>query len=295
METASREVATVAAASLVLDQLSKIISDKHASNNKLSVALVPVFVIRWTAATIRKISGRRLCGILALLRNSNLSAANYKRVSQFWKNAFRNGCLCFPNDWGVWRSLLERFDLDDATPLRERMPPVQWCIDQELLDPRTLARASFGQIGFLTGASPTSPLVLRLWRDAVVVYATPTDGQVSDLEASSANAESLIRSIRGTDLESSHATKRVTVSMAKLEVKKPFLDLGPSEKMKLLRQKNIPQRHLGNFFRRQSQLLAIRGIKKTFPPFCSGISSYFSFCELKAGQGRYHFATELPF
>ena len=130
MEIANREIVTTSAASLVMGKLPRVISGKLASNATRATALVPVFGIRWSAAVIRRILGRRLCGILGLLRNSKLPQANYNRVAQLWKD-----------DWEAWRPALGRFDLYDAALAQEWIPPAKWRLGQDFTGPCALAKS----------------------------------------------------------------------------------------------------------------------------------------------------------
>ena len=52
--------------------------------------------------------------------------------------------------------------------------------------------------------------------------------------------------------------------------------------MKLLRAKSVSQKTMNTFFKRQSQLIALTGVRKVFPSFASGARPYFAFCELRA-------------
>ena len=52
--------------------------------------------------------------------------------------------------------------------------------------------------------------------------------------------------------------------------------------MKLLRAESVSQKKMNTFFNRQSQLIALAGVRKVFPNFASVVRSYFAFCDLRA-------------
>ena len=131
-----RAVATAAAASLVLDARRKVLAGRFASAFALSHALAPVFGIRWSAEVVRRVGSRRLNVLLVLLRNSKLSQENYSRVDQLWKEGFFNDENSFPKDWETWRTLIERFDMDDSAPLWDWIPVAKWCANQGFSTPR---------------------------------------------------------------------------------------------------------------------------------------------------------------
>ena len=112
-----------------------------------------------------------------------------------------------------------------------------------------------------------SPLIVKFRKSAVGIYANPPPGEVSSLNPLSSSAEALIRTIKGVDFEACRATRRVNHAFAGLKVEKSSLGIGPSARTKLRRTNNARQKKMGNFFRRQSHLLEIRGIEKTFLPF----------------------------
>ena len=126
MGIANREISTAEAANMVLGKLAVAIRDKTASNRALPNALFPVFGIRCSVGVVRRAGGRRINGILVPLRSSNLASYNYNRFADLWEEAFFNDCTTFPNDWGDWRSIIERFDLDDAAPIRDWIHPANW-------------------------------------------------------------------------------------------------------------------------------------------------------------------------
>ena len=120
-----RAAATAASASLAPDALRKVVVGRSASAFALARAIAPVFGIRWSAELVRRVGPRRLNGLLAMLRNSKLTQENYNGVAQLWKEAFFNDETSFPKDWETWRTLIERFDMGDSSPLRDWIPVAQ--------------------------------------------------------------------------------------------------------------------------------------------------------------------------
>ena len=286
-----RAVATAAADSLVLDALRKVLAGRFASAFALSHAPAPVFGIRWSSEVVRRVGSRRLNGLLVLIRNSKLSQENYNRVAHLWKEAFFNGENSPPKDWETWRTLIERFDMDDSAPLRDWIPVAQRCANQGFFDPSLLAHASQAQLNTLLAGEVVANLTRLLWRTAVVAFSDTSPGEVETIRSTCPDSETLIRAIRGATFQACRASRRAAKACSRLRVKKSFLSLGPAAKMKHIRSRRVSQKTMGSFFRRQSQLISLIGVEKAFPSFSSVARSYFSFCELKAvrsfsGEGK---------
>ena len=288
MDPPDRASATAAAANLVLASLHRVVRDAQASERALSAAILPVFGIRWSVEVIRRIGSTQVAGsryinnLLLLLRNSKLKIADYNRVSQLWVNAFFNDPTSFPDSWESWRSLIERFDLDDILSLRDWTPVVQWCVNQGIREPDHLASLCRPQLDNLSTGEDFADRLVQLWRSAVLTFSTTATGTSNAVRFQSESVESLLNLIKGASLSTSGAAQRVTLACQRLNVDQGFFKLAPSQKMKLLRAKSVPQKTLNTFFKRQSQLIALTGVRKVFPSFASGIRSYFAFCELRA-------------
>ena len=99
MDIHQREIATAAAAQLVLSNLQRVLSDTSTPKKEIAASAIPVFGTRWGALAIRRVTARRLRNILLPLRNSKLDNANYRRIRVLWKEAHLRE-PDFPVAWG---------------------------------------------------------------------------------------------------------------------------------------------------------------------------------------------------
>ena len=281
MEIPNRAIATAEAADIVVTRLEKAAAYSQVSVRELSRAIIPVFGIRWSADVVRRIGSRRINPLLQKLRNSELPLPHYNRLASLWKDAHFDDVTAFPPKWENWRTLIERFALDEVANLRDWIPTVQRCVNQQLTDPQVLAAASQSQLNTLLAGASVASNARKLWRAAVVAFADPPSGDLETMLMPNPDADSLLRAIRGTSFTVCGAANAVTEACQRLKVKTTFLSLGPSAKMKLLRKNCVSQKTMDSFFKKKSQHIALTGVRKTLPSFASGVRSYFSFCELK--------------
>ena len=159
---------------------------------------------------------------------------------------------------------------------------MQWFANLGFLDPEQLATLSRTQLDNLSVGEDFADLLVQLWRSAVLTFTAPSTGASNSVRFQSESVESLLKLIKGASLSTSGAAQRVTMACQRLNINQGFFNLAPSQKMKLLRAKSVSQKTLSAFFKRQSQLIALTGVRKVFSSFASGVRSYFSFCELRA-------------
>ena len=167
--------------------------------------------------------------------------------------------------------MIGNFNLDERFPLSTWIPVIQWCLDHNHTSPPTLALATVGTLTLTaTDFSPQSQLRL-LWRTSVIAFADPSPATSAQLTGPSSCSESFLRNLKATDLESPHASKRIKLSFEIIRLKMTFLTLGPSAKLKALRQAGTPLSAVNAFFRHTSQFHSLRGVRLCYRSFSSGI------------------------
>ena len=288
MDFPNRAPSTAAAANLILASLQRVARDAQASESAPAAASIPVFGIRWPVEVIRRggstnVDGSRYLNNLPLLfRNHKIKMVDYNRVSQLWANAFANDPTIFPDSRESWRPIIERFDLDDAHTLREWTPVVQWFVNFGILDTEQLSSLPRTQFANLSGGEDFADLPAQLWRSSVLTFTAQSAGAANAVRYQSESVESVLRLLRGDALSTSDAVQRGAVACQRLNVSQGFLSLPPSQKMMLLRAKSVSKKTTNTFFMRQSQLIALTGVRKVLPSFASWGRAYFSFRELRA-------------
>ena len=281
MDIAHRVIATAEAADLVAKSLGRTASQRDVSASQLFHAIIPAFGIRWSSDATRRIGSSRINPSRQQLRNANLPLDRYNRLTALWKDSVSNDPRCCPKQWESWRSLIERFELDDVDNLSAWIPVVRWRIDQKLPDPpppgdrfpvATQYVDRWGNGGFecektVAGGSHR--------------FRGPPSGALESMMLTRPDADSLIKAIVGADFASCGAARLVTAACHRLKVRKTFLPLGPAAKMKRPRKNHASLKTMNSFLRKPSHHIALTGVRKALPSFASGVRSYFSFCEIK--------------
>ena len=283
MNIPQRDIATAEAAKLVLGNLERTLRDTKAPRKLIQLAIIPVFGIRWDAQVIRRLTRNRLCRILCSLRNSKLDPLTYRRVSLLWHSASETN-NDFPTAWGPWRVTIERFNLDDETKLQDWIEVIDTFIKLGWDAPQKLALVPATQLRPAMEGHPKALQASQLWTASTLLFADLSAASFHVLKGASVNAENFIEQVRSAAQCSRIARTSVKAALNKAKISRLPVDfdkLGPSAKLKVLRQAQLPQYKVNNFFRTAAQTIALTGIQRCFKSFASGIRCYFSFCELR--------------
>ena len=151
--------------------------------------------IRWDIQVIRSVAAGRLNRSLHSFRNSRLPLKDYNRLCALRRNGQSNDAT-FPVEWERWRSLIERFNLDDELPLKEWLTIADACIKLGWEDPSSLARAGASSFTAFVTHQSLPLLAHQIWKSAAPVFADAPAGATMGLKGASADAESLLLRIK---------------------------------------------------------------------------------------------------
>ena len=198
-EIPHREIATVDAAMLVLGNLERVLRDVSSAKKQITAALTPAFGIRWGAQIVRKINSKRLCDILWSLGDSKLEKSNYQRILTLRKDAKKSEPSC-PAAWGDWRSLIEKYNLDDVTNFPEwsgaiaDLTKLGWASPTKLAQsPSDLLKAGFND-------GPKKFLAFHLWRAATLSWGDTSSAGIARVHEDTDNAELLIARLKRSSI-----------------------------------------------------------------------------------------------
>ena len=170
MEIPHREVATANAANLAIANLMNKLKRPAATQKELNEAIIPVFWIRWGLNVIRRVGARLHRRILWSLRNSNLSDKDYNRVNQFWKEGDAD-TVEFPTEWEIWRTIIQRFNLDDELQLKVWVAIIDTCIKHGWEEPAQLALADAQSFHSFADKHALQEVSGKLWKATVLIHA----------------------------------------------------------------------------------------------------------------------------
>ena len=279
MNIPQRDIATAEAAKLALASLERTLRDTQAPKKLIQKAIIPIFGIRWNAQVTRRITRNRLCAILYKLRNSKLDPLTYRRVSLFWQSASETSSD-FPSGWEPWRAAIERFTLDDEMQLKDWIEVIDTFIKLGWDAPQKLALIPATQLRPALEGHPKALQASQLWTACTLLFADLSSASLLVLKGASDNAEKFLKRLNSAALCSSVARSDVKAELNRARISKlpiNFDKLGPSAKLKVLREAQLPKFKTDRFFRTASQSLALTGIQRCFKSFASGIRCYFSF------------------
>ena len=167
----------------------------------------------------------------------------------------------FPTEWEGWRALIERFNLEDETPLKEWAAIVDAFIKLGWNDASPLARV--GKLFFtrLIAQHHINVGDIQLWKAAVLLHADSSAGATMTLKGASGNAEILLTRLNAVTLADSAVRKDVSRPTRMLRMPKSFSELGPTAKLNKLRQASVSKNKTTRFFRTASHMRALEGVR----------------------------------
>ena len=135
---------------------------------KLRESIIPVWGIRWDSQVIRRLSSGRIDEILWSLRNPKLPMKHYNRICSLWRAGLKRDAT-FPIDWGNWRALIERFNLDDALPLGG-LSVVDTCVETGWEEPTHLALSDAASFSAVATCRKLPFISHHLWKSDGIVF-----------------------------------------------------------------------------------------------------------------------------
>ena len=280
MEIPHREIATIHAAKLVVTNLMGKLKHPETPLKEVREAIIPLFGIRWDLNVVRGVGSSLLRHILWSLRNSELSVKEYNQVSRLWKDGVANSGE-FPLAWESWRTLIERFNLDDNLKLEDWIVVIDSCIKSGWKEPYQLAKIDAETFRSFQNKNSLPEISNQLWKAAILLHAECSAGASLALKGASGDAELLLTRLKAVSLADSAIRTDVSESLHKLKLPKSFSELGPTAKLAKLRQASVDKGKIKQFFRTASHMNALAGVRFCFQSFASALRCYYIFCELR--------------
>ena len=125
----NHDTAVIAAAHLAFDHAWRNAFASNSPALSVSVALVPLFGIRWIKKITNAVKTHRINELLAKIRNSPVPRSDYDRVADLFKLAFFTPTEFLP-EWGEWRLIADRYRLGRRHP----WPPLAAAVTQFITD-----------------------------------------------------------------------------------------------------------------------------------------------------------------
>ena len=149
--------------------------------SQIAETIIPFFCTRRDTQAIRTIGSKRICDIIASIRNSEIHHVNYNEVRDTWKIGLENDAHP-PSSWEPRRAPTERFIIDDELRIGDWAPIIDALVLHGRHDPNSIEKATDGQFTALTTANTFPPLGRQIWRAFVLVFTYVSEGRFATLK-----------------------------------------------------------------------------------------------------------------
>ena len=203
-------------------------------------AIIPIFGIRRNATVVRMVGRKRIREILWPIRNSSIDKASYAKIRDLWPGATTDA-NDFPQSCEPWRSVIGRFNLDDAKKLDSWTPVVDTFIKIGWGSPRDLSLVNNGHFQSSVACFPQKQLAPHLWAASVLLFADLSSASFLLLKGASSDSEKLTSALQTSPARFNAAHSNANQDLACLKVRKGLGKIGPSARLRRLRAAQLPQ------------------------------------------------------
>ena len=147
----------------------------------------------------------------------------------------------FPDSRENWGILIEKFNIDDFTPLEDWAGPIGAATKRGCANPNKLSQASSDT---MRAGAPDGALKiqdLQLGKAASLTVKDISSASIFLLRGGPEDLGHLISSLKRASICRREVTSDIKLSTPKRSNKKDFLKLGPSARLKILKEAGVPQ------------------------------------------------------
>ena len=272
--------ATIEAAKILISNLSKILGGRNFGLIDIQKAIIPIFGIEWTREVVIGVTTNSINNIPKRIKNSPAGPSSYLRLEKLWLDSFVNPSTPFPLDWMQWRNLLVKFGLFRTRPASVWAFIVRDLADRGINQIHELAELRRDQLPSLELREDSSLPLYELWQVARIAFAKREGFGINSNTDFRINNSSLIRTIKGKDINDSAPARRVRRLGNEIALPANYLTLGPAARIRALAASGAPLEKLTEYTVAGCQLNVLRQVGRSLPSVRSGIQCYLSFCSL---------------
>ena len=271
--------ATIAAATLVIANVERILRDTSSPLKKIRADLAPLFGIQWNKQVICGLTANRFNDLLKFLRGRGLDSQTYNQLTTLWQDAFTVS-TSHPPEWLLWAPLIQSFRLQDRfswPALYASLPLLQ---QKGYSSPENLA--TLPAMTFETTFSGTDRLTetRALWGSARALFSKQANGDFLPSSALFFASDTFVKAVHAASKRAKTDNLALAHDIDPFDLKPTFNKMGPVAKITSLRKRNFPSRKLSHLITEWTQPNLLKQIKGSFPSIASAIRCYTSFCEL---------------
>ena len=277
----NEDTAVEEASDLAWSHLPRTIGHRTHTPAEMRVAVLAVYGIRWNRAVMCALTTNRINRDLARLRNSDdFPLREYERLSTFLKDAYAASPTC-PVELLEWRTLAGQIRLDISAGWEAVLATATFLHAQGLPSTFHLGSLSPAEFYPLSEISPNAALLRSLWAAARATSSPHTQGAFLAPDHSVVDKSTLVKALKAHASQVGRSGKLVLRTTRKLHLPRTFGQLGPAQRIKMLRAAALTPSVMDRFVFDATSDNLIKQAKGSLPSMASAFRCYTDFCELR--------------
>ena len=166
------KIAQAAAATLVVDHLSKVLGAPSLPASALTQAVIPFYGVNWNRKILTHITTNRMNYELGRLRRPRLPQKEYESLKDFLLQAYSARGLFSPG-MEEWQLLADRFRLDSTHEWEEIADLMPFSTSRGIEKPMQLSNIQPEGLEALCASGPSPLLIRSFWSITRTTFSTP--------------------------------------------------------------------------------------------------------------------------
>ena len=235
IRTDHMDLAIAAAATVVMESMTKAANRHAATARSLSTAIAPAFGISWNRNVINAVTSDWINKLLLKLRNSPLPRLRYDKIATMFKTAYSNPYSLIP-EWTEWKQLAGAYMLDRRFPHETIAQTITFLLSRSLPDPGALAVLDASAIETMATASPDAGPLRTIWRLPRTAAAAVVSNEHLALPESGLSADSFKKAANRRIWPMERRRPNRPLVRLKLHAPPSFGKMGPSQRIEVLKR-----------------------------------------------------------
>ena len=269
----------VTTATILYNNLIKVLADTKASQAQLEEALTPFAIIQWNKDIIQHIGIDRLNRVFGRLKRSSIPKLTLRSVIDHFHTALADKGAVIPPEFMEWRDIIAKYSLNTITSYVAWLPIIRFMVESRLPTPRDLAALSLAEVNSLSKETPWEELIAAIWQSSRIEFHPQSEVNKLSLKFRNNNL-TLVEALRSASQPDSAFASELSQSKEDLGLPIAFEKLGPAAKINALRQATPDSQQLLRFLSAGAQSNILEQVRDTMGSVASGVSCYLSFCAL---------------
>ena len=247
MDTLAHDIKTqVTTATILYNNLIKVLADTRACQAQLEEALIPFAIIQRNKDIIQNIGIGRLNRVFGRLKRSSIPKRTLKSVIDHFHTALADKGAVIPPEFMEWRDIIAKYPLNTLTSYAAWIPIIRFMIASRLPTPRDLGALSLAEVNSLLKETPWEELIAAIWQSSRIEFHPQSEVNKISLKFRNNNL-TLVEALRSASRPDSAFASELSQSKEDLGLPIAFEKLGPAAKINALRQATPDSQQLLRF------------------------------------------------